>query len=225
MEILYQDTAITVAVKPPQLLSEQTERGDGFADLLAAQNKNQYVGVVHRLDRGVGGVMVYARTPQAAAKLSLAVQNHLLKKEYLAVIHGEMSDCEGRLCDLLYHDRQKNKSFVVDRARKGVKEAILDYRVARVIEHPEYGKLSLVRISLLTGRTHQIRVQFSSRQHPLLGDGKYGAHDACPIALFSRSLTLPHPTNGTSLCFEKEPSGMPWELFESVLPQSEATQK
>ena len=220
MEILYQDTAITVAVKPPQLLSEQTQAKNGFADLLSVQNKNQYIGVIHRLDRGVGGVMVYARTPQAAAKLSLAVQNHLFKKEYLAVIHGEMPNCEERLCDLLYHDRAKNKTFVVDRERKGVKEAILDYRVLETLEHDEYGKLSLVRVSLLTGRTHQIRVQFSSRKHPLLGDGKYGAHDACPIALFSCSLTLPHPTNNKTLCFEKTPSGNPWELFEALSPKS-----
>ena len=223
MEILYQDTAITVAVKPPQLLSEQTERGDGFADLLAAQNKNRYVGVIHRLDRGVGGVMVYARTPQAAAKLSSAVQNHLLKKEYLAVIHGEMPDSSGRLCDLLYHDRAKNKTFVVDRERKGVKDAALDYQVVKVIEHPEYGTLSLVRVLLLTGRTHQIRVQFSSRRHPLLGDGKYGAHDACPIALFSHSLTLPHPTSGKPLCFEQQPDGAPWAFFEPIAPNAEAS--
>ena len=225
MEILFEDAAVCVAVKPADLLSEQTPDQSGFADLVAARNQNGYVGVIHRLDRGVGGVMVYAREPRAAAKLSAAVQAREMKKVYLAIVHGEPSAPSGELRDLLFHDRIKNKTFVVDRARKGVKEAILDYRVARVIEHPEYGKLSLVRISLLTGRTHQIRVQFSSRQHPLLGDGKYGAHDACPIALFSRSLTLPHPTNGTSLCFEKEPSGMPWELFESVLPQSEATQK
>ena len=133
MEILYQDTAMTVAVKPPQLLSEQTERGDGFADLLAAQNKNRYIGVIHRLDRGVGGVMVYARTPQTAAKLSSAVQNHLLKKEYLAIIHGKPEEPEGRLCDLLYHDRTKNKTFVVDRERKGVKDAVLDYQVVRAL--------------------------------------------------------------------------------------------
>lgn len=220
MEILYQDTAITVAVKPPQLLSEQTANKDGFADLLAEQNKNRYVGVIHRLDRGVGGVMVYARTPQAAAKLSSAVQNHLLKKEYLAIVHGEMTDCEGQLCDLLYHDRTKNKTFVVERERKGVKEAVLNYRVLSVREHEEYGKLSLVRVSLLTGRTHQIRVQFSSRCHPLLGDRKYGAHEVCSIALFSYSLTLPHPTSNKSLCFEKKPSGMPWELFEDILSQA-----
>ncbi len=216
MEILYQDQAITVAVKPPQILSEQTADGSGFADLVAAQNKNRYVGVIHRLDRGVGGVMVYARTPQAAAKLSSAVQNRLLKKEYFAIVHGEIAESEGRLCDLLYHDRIKNKTFVVDRERKGVKDATLDYRVLAVREHPEYGKLSLIRVELLTGRTHQIRVQFSSRKHPLLGDGKYGAHDACPIALFSHSLTIPHPTSNQVLNFSKDPTGTPWELFEGA---------
>ena len=204
MEILFEDSAITVAVKPPNLVSERTDLHDGFADLLAARNPNGYVGVVHRLDRGVGGVMVYARTPLAAARLSAAVQEKSFQKEYLAWVHGELTEADGSMCDLLFHDRTKNKTFVVERERRGVKKALLDYETLEKRENDEFGIHSLVKIRLHTGRTHQIRVQFSHRKHPLLGDGKYGAHDRCPIALFCCRLTFPHPISGKMLTFEKE---------------------
>lgn len=213
MEILYEDASITVAVKPPDLLSEQTPDGKGFADLLAARNRNGYVGVIHRLDRGVGGVMVYARTPKSAAKLSAAVQAHEVKKEYLAMIHGVPEQNAGELRDLLFHDRMKNKTYVVDRVRHGVKEAVLTYEVLESRELAEYGSISLVRVSLQTGRTHQIRVQFSSRGFPLLGDGKYGARDRCPIALWSHKLSFAHPDTKKRLEFSKTPDGIPWDLL------------
>ena len=213
MEILYEDAAVTVAVKPPELLSEQTTDGKGFADLLATRNQNQYIGVIHRLDRGVGGVMVYARTPKAAAKLSAAVQAHEVKKEYLAIVHGVPDQAVGEWRDLLFHDRMKNKTYVVDRTRRGVKEAILTYEVLCRRETTEYGRLSLVRVSLQTGRTHQIRVQFSSRGFPLLGDGKYGARDRSPIALFSHRLSFAHPDTKKEMSFSKTPDGVPWELL------------
>ena len=203
MEVLYEDQAITVAVKPPNALSEQTPQKDGFADLLAKRNPDGYIGVIHRLDRGVGGVMVYARTPLAAARLSKAVQLHQFQKEYLALVHGEPQPTANTLCDLLFHDRTRNKTFVVDRERRGVKEAILDYEVIRRTEDAEFGIHSLVRIRLHTGRTHQIRVQFAHRGHALLGDGKYGARDRCPIALFCHRLAFPHPITGKPMCFEK----------------------
>ena len=157
MEILYEDRAITVAVKPPDRVSEQTPQQDGFADLLAERNPDGYVGVIHRLDRGVGGVMVYARTPKAAARLSASVQEHRFQKEYLAMIHGIPNASSATLTDLLFHDRSRNKTFVVDRERRGVKQAILDYEVLENLHHPELGAISLVRIRLHTGRTHQIR--------------------------------------------------------------------
>lgn len=204
MEILYEDNAITVAVKPPNTVSEQTERGDGFADLLAERNPNRYVGVVHRLDRGVGGVMVYARTPAAAAKLSAAVQSRTFQKEYRALIHGEPAQPSATLRDLLFHDRMRNKTFVVERERRGVKEAILDYAVLERRTSEEFGVHCLVKVVLHTGRTHQIRVQFAHRGHPLLGDGKYGAHDRCPIALFCHRIAFPHPITGKNVVFEKE---------------------
>ncbi len=205
MEILFEDEHLTVAVKPRNLLSEETPDKSGFADLLATRNPSGYVGVIHRLDRGVGGVMVYARTPRAAAALSEAVRSHQLQKEYLALVHGIPKDGAGRLRDLLFYDRSRNKTFVVERERRGVKEAILEYAVLRSFSHPEHGTLSLVRVELLTGRTHQIRVQFASRGYPLLGDGKYGAHDHCPIGLFSHKLSFPHPITGDRLSFSAKP--------------------
>ena len=209
MEILYRDESVTVCIKPPSLVSEQTPKKDGFADLIAAENGG-YVGVVHRLDRGVGGVMVYANTPAAAASLSRAVQERRLQKEYLAIAHGIPDAPSGTLRDLLFHDRVKNKTFVVTRERGGVKEAILDYEVLKTFESVEHGVLSLLRVKLHTGRTHQIRVQFASRGLALLGDGKYGASgDRCPIALFSARLAFPHPVSGREMVFEAQPE---WEL-------------
>lgn len=213
MEILYEDSALWVAVKPPMLLSEETPDKKGFADMLAAKNSG-YVGVVHRLDRGVGGIMVYAKTKSAAAALSRAVQEHRLEKEYWALVHGIPEKGEDTLRDLLFHDRRQNKTFVVEKERSGVKEAILDYTVLKVHTCDPYGELSLLRVKLHTGRTHQIRVQFSSRGHSLLGDGKYGASgDRCPIALYSHRLSFPHPTDGTQMTFEAIPSGDIWDSF------------
>ena len=209
MNILYEDQHITVAIKPPQLLSEQTPAKDGFADLLALRNPNGYVGVIHRLDRGVGGVMVYARTPKAAAVMSEHVRTHAFQKEYLALVHGIPEKESDSWRDLLFHDRTRNKTFVVDRERKGVKEALLDYRLINSRENEEYGVYSLVSVRLHTGRTHQIRVQFSHRGHPLLGDGKYGARDRCPIGLFCHTLTFPHPKTGERMTFSA-----PWDREE-----------
>ena len=213
MEILYEDREITVAIKPAGIVSEQTPEADGFADLLAARNPNGYIGVVHRLDRGVSGVMVYARTPKAAAKLSASVQDRSFGKEYLAVVHGRPDKDEDTLCDLLFHDRQKNKTFVVERERRGVKPASLSYTLRDTIEHPDYGRISLLHILLHTGRTHQIRVQFASRGMPLVGDGKYGARDRCEIALFCAAISFPHPTTRKIMAFSKKPEADPFAAF------------
>ena len=210
IEILYEDDVITVAVKPAAMVSEQTERGDGFADLLAARNREGYIGVIHRLDRGVGGVMVYAREPRAAARLSAAVQAHAFGKEYLAWVHGT-PEPGATLRDLLFHDRMRNKTFVVERERRGVKEAILDYKTLKTLCDASSGETrTLVSVRLHTGRTHQIRVQFAHRGHPLVGDGKYGARgDRCPIALFCHRLQFPHPVSGKILTFSHT-----WERAE-----------
>ena len=213
MKILHEDKDIIVCIKPSYALSERTPDGNGFADLLAKENGG-YIGVVHRLDRGVGGVMVYAKTPSSAASLSRLVQQRNMKKEYLAVVHGCPASASGTLTDLLFHDRRKNKTFVVDRVRNGVKEAVLDYTVEKTVRIEPFGAVSLIRISLRTGRTHQIRVQFASRGLPLVGDGKYGASgDRCPIALFSTRLAFSHPVTGKAMEFGALPEGGVWDAL------------
>lgn len=179
MEILYSDKALAVCVKPVGLDSEQ----EVPAALIQALGGEIYP--IHRLDKNVGGVMVYARTRQAAAALSRAIQEGSMVKEYVALVHGtppETGDWE----DLLFKDSAKNKVFVVKKERKGVKRARLGYRVLTS------GPDSLVRIRLHTGRSHQIRVQFASRGYPLAGDHKYGARDdlSAPM-LFSCRVSFP----------------------------------
>ena len=213
MEILYEDSAVTVVLKPVGLISERSAQEDSLAELLARRNGG-YVGVIHRLDRGVGGVMVYAKTQAAAKELSLQVQNRTMEKEYLALVHGVPTPACDTLRDLLFHDRIRNKSFVVDRKRQNVKEAILSYQTEKTVTVSPYGTLSLVRVALLTGRTHQIRVQFSHRGHPLLGDGKYGARDACDIGLFCTRICFTHPVTHERLTFSHTPTEGAWELFE-----------
>lgn len=191
MEILYSDKEIAVCVKPVGLDSEM-EVPAALKDALGGE-----IFPIHRLDKNVGGVMVYARTKQAAALLSRAVQEGTMVKEYVAMVHGAPPET-GDWTDLLFKDSQKNKVFVVKRERKGVKKARLEYK--RLTE----GGTSLVRIRLHTGRSHQIRVQFSSRGYPLVGDHKYGAKDASPAPmLYSCKLTF--PLRGRLQTFEKLP--------------------
>lgn len=191
MEILHQDKDLAVIVKPVGLESQAT---------VPAELEKQLGGMfypVHRLDLNVGGVMVYARTKQAAAALSKAIQEGSMVKEYVAMVHGapeEMGDWE----DLLFKDSARNKVFVVKRMRGGVKKARLEYR--RLTQ----GETSLVHIRLHTGRSHQIRVQFSSRGFPLVGDHKYGSRDeANAPMLFSCRITF--PWKGQKRSFEAYP--------------------
>lgn len=180
MEILYSDKQIIVCVKPVGLDSEH-EVPDALKENLGGE-----IFPIHRLDKNVGGVMVYARTRQAAAALSKAVQEGTMVKEYVAQVHGTPPE-NGDWTDLLFKDSSKNKVFVVKKERRGVKKARLEF--TRLTE----GETSLVRIRLHTGRSHQIRVQFSSRGFPLVGDHKYGARDDSPAPmLFSCKLTFPY---------------------------------
>ena len=164
IDILYQDRELAVCRKPAGLLS-QDGPGDTLPSLLRAQLGGE-IFPVHRLDRDAGGVMVCARTRRAAGSLSGAISQGEFRKEYLCIVRGRPEEDEGTYRDLLLHDKSRNKSFVVQRMRGGVKEAVLDYRLLA-----ERDGLSLVRVRLHTGRTHQIRVQFSSRGTPRRRDG------------------------------------------------------
>ena len=191
MEILFSDRDIVLCVKPVGLDSE-IQMPAALKETLGGE-----IFPVHRLDKNVGGVMIFARTQAAAASLSRAIQEGKLIKEYVALVHGtppESGDWE----DLLWKDSGKNKVFVVKRMRGGVKKARLEF--TRLTS----GEESLVRIRLHTGRSHQIRVQFASRGYPLVGDHKYGARDNVPAPmLYSCKLTFPH--KGKLLEFEKLP--------------------
>ena len=166
---------------------------------------------VHRLDRAVGGVMVYARTTAAAAGLSRQIAARQFHKEYLAVVQGCPTEDRAILRDLLFWDRTKNKSFVVKRQRGGVKDAELEYSLLEALQ-----ELSLLRVHLHTGRTHQIRVQFSSRAMPLVGDVKYGSrYRDCALALWSHALGFRHPATGKAMSFSAMPELVfPWNGFE-----------
>ncbi len=191
MEILYQNRDIAVCIKPVGLDSEK-DVPQALGDSLGGEFYT-----VHRLDKNVGGVMVYARSSAAAAVLSRAIQENTMVKEYVALVHGTPPE-SGDWQDLLWKDSSKNKVFTVKRERKGVKKARLEY-VRLTSSDP-----ALVRIRLHTGRSHQIRVQFSSRGYPLVGDHKYGARDNSPSPyLFSCHLTF--PLGGKTLSFEALP--------------------
>lgn len=214
VKILHTDKHLTVCVKPPLSLSQSDEKNSpSMTDHLAAET-NAFHKVIHRLDFGVGGTMVYAKSDFAAAFLSADIQNKVFQKEYLAVVFGKPSESSGVYKDLLFKDSSKNKSFVVDRMRKGVKEASLEYKVLETVE-TEKGELSLVWIKLHTGRTHQIRVQFSSRKTPLYGDGKYGSCTNEKItALWSFRLSFRHPASKKNVSFSSLPDGVfPWNAF------------
>lgn len=191
MEFLYSDKDLAVIVKPVGLDSEKQVP----EEIKAAIGGEVFT--VHRLDKNVGGVMVYARTKAAAAALSRAIQEGTMVKEYVALVHGvppENGDWE----DLLFKDSAKNKVFVVKRQRAGVKKARLEF--VRLRE----GDVSLVRVRLHTGRSHQIRVQFASRKFPLVGDHKYGSKDdASAPRLFSCCITFAF--RGKTMRFEKMP--------------------
>ena len=210
--ILYLDDDLLVCCKPVGAVSEAC-RGKGMPDLLSAQlreaGKPGFIAGVHRLDRQVGGAMVFSRKKDVTGKLIEQVAQRQMEKIYLAVLRGVPDAPEATLEDLLFHDSRTNKTFVVDRPRKGVREAKLDYRVLAEAEG-----LSLVRVRLHTGRTHQIRAQFASRGLPLLGDVRYGSRAGCSPALWAWHIRFRHPKTGSAvdvLC--PPPEDDPWTLF------------
>lgn len=207
MEILYQDTDIIVCVKPPRVLS--TDEPGGMPELVrqALGDPKADVRTVHRLDRVVSGLMVLARSAESASKLSEQIRQQSFQKEYLAVIHGCPQEDSGIFRDLLLRDKRERKTYIVVNPGKGVQEAILSYQVQAKTED-----LTRVRIQLQTGRTHQIRAQFSGRDLPLVGDRKYSLlEDDCEIALWSYRLAFVHPKTCEQMEFVLDPPQIyPW---------------
>ncbi len=192
---------IECETKLPQLLTEQL----GHTPFLP----------VHRLDKETGGVMVFAKTKSAAATFSKQIQQHLWQKTYYAVVKGSPQPACSKMEDFLFRDRQKNKSFLVKKERKGVKKAVLSYETvaSALLENQQ---VSLVKITLQTGRTHQIRVQFSGRNMPLVGDRRYGGPAAENLALWATHLTILLP-DGSPKTFSSHPAGKAFDLFQEVI--------
>lgn len=237
LKILFEDQSIIVVEKPPGLESQETKKLE--PDMVSEIKKHihklstqmpgkvqpPYVGVIHRLDKPVGGIMVYAKTKEAAAALSRQVQSGMVKKYYLSIICGKLVDNVGNFVDYLLKDEKTNQSRVVEKGTEGSREARLNYRVR------DYGtvngsQVSLVEIELLTGRHHQIRVQFSSRGFPLYGDRKYGkdgtrggesgkfrGRTGEMPALYAYRLEFYHPVTGEKMSFRKEPGSGAFARF------------
>lgn len=207
MELIYKDRDIIVCVKPAGVLS--TDEPGGVPELVrqALGEPNANVRTVHRLDRTVAGLMVLARRSKAASELSRQIREGIFQKEYMAVVHGDPGADSGEFRDLLWRNKQERKTYIVPEAGKDVQEAILAYRVLNRTD-----TFTRVRIQLHTGRTHQIRAQFSGRGQPLVGDRKYGIQeDDCQIALWSYRLAFNHPYSGDPMEFTLEPPEIyPW---------------
>ena len=227
-DILYEDNHVLVAVKPPNMLSQGDATGD--PDMLSMLKEyirekygkpgNVYLGLVHRLDRPVGGLMVFAKTSKAAARLSAQLQTHDMGREYLCVVYGEAEE-KFTLTDYLVHDPILNRQVVCEADEKGGKLAILHGRcVAR------RGGTSLCVIRLETGRKHQIRAQMSSAGLPLWGDARYGSGMAGQqIALWGFKLTFAHPTTHEKMTFYTMPEGNIWNLYADLLAVPEDIQE
>ena len=207
MELIYVDEDILVCLKPARVLS--TDEPGGVPDLAreALGDPKADVRTVHRLDRVVSGLMVLARNGKAASELSRQIRDNEFEKEYMAVVHGMPDTQTGTLRDLLGRDKARKMTFVASEPAKGVQEAVLDYFLLNTAEN-----MSRVRIRLHTGRTHQIRVQFASRNLPLVGERKYSElDDPCEIALWSYRLAFTHPRTGERMEFSHQPPEIyPW---------------
>lgn len=213
LEILYEDNHIIVCIKPVGILSQEDHTKDMDMLTLLKQyikekyNKpgNVYLGLVHRLDRMTGGVMVFAKTSKAASRLNDQIRNHVFKKKYYAVVKGIIEE-DGHLENYLVKDELEVKSYI-DNSNKG-KLAILDYKVINNVNHN-----TLIDISLKTGRHHQIRVQFSNINHPLIGDKLYGENSNVDLMLYAYSLTFNHPVTKELMTFEVKPNEKEWNKY------------
>lgn len=208
MDFLYVDDHLCVAIKPAGVLS--TDEPGGMPELVRQALGTNCIRTVHRLDRVVSGVMVLARSAEAASALSAQIRDHQFDKTYLAVIHGTTPTPSGTFTDLLLRDKRERKTYIVHHLEKGVQEAILDYETKGIADG-----LSLVEIRLRTGRTHQIRAQFSGRGLPLAGDRKYWSQpDEFPMCLWSHRVSFVHPVTGAAMAFTAPPPAVdPWSRF------------
>ncbi len=212
MEIIYQDNRVVVAVKPAGVLS--TDEPGGMPSLLRQALGTDCIRNVHRLDAQTGGVMVFARSRMAASLLSRQVRERQFSKCYLAVVHGVPQPQSGEMRDLLGRDSVRRVTYVADTPSAGTREALLSYETLGTADG-----LSLVRVQLHTGRTHQIRVQFASRGLPLAGDRKYGLpeDDTAPLALWAYQLSFIHPQTGKEMTFTcPPPETEPWVRFRRI---------
>lgn len=201
MNVLFEDKDIIVCLKERGLLSQAESSGGKSMVTELSEFCGSDIFPLHRLDKEVGGVMIYAKNKTAAAILSRDIAERKFIKEYIALVYGKPEKEKGEMQDLLFKDSRKNKSFVVKRERKGVKKASLEYEVLK-----NNDEKSMVLIRLHTGRTHQIRVQFASRKMPLVGDKKYGARDDSKImGLWCYKISFNHPKTGEEMTFLKEP--------------------
>ena len=214
LKIIYEDNHIIVVEKKPNIPSQSDKTGD--IDMLTIvkdyikekYNKpgNVYLGLVHRLDRPVGGIMIFAKTSKAASRLSNQVREKIFKKEYLAVVDGKFEQKKGSLTDYLYKDERNNISKVVKKEKKNAKLANLDYEV---LNYNNVTNLSLVKINLHTGRHHQIRVQLANFNHSIFGDQKYGTRgQGKQIALWAYKLTIIHPITKEEMEFTDFPDSV-----------------
>ena len=222
VKVIYEDNHLLVVEKPVNILSQGDDTNDkDMVNLLKQYVKekynkpgNVYIGLVHRLDRPVGGAMVFAKTSKAASRLSEQVRNKTFKKTYRAVIHGTMNKESDTLKDYLYKNKKTNMVSVVNKNHKDAKNAELSYETL-----DNKNNFSLVEIDLKTGRPHQIRVQFASRRHPLFGDQRYGQNVnkvGQQISLWSYKIEIEHPTTKEKMEFICDlPKEYPWDLFKN----------
>ncbi len=229
VKILYEDSDIIVCVKPQGMPSQSDKTRDmdmvnylkNYLYEKEEMTEEPYVAIVHRLDRPVGGVMVFARNQKAAANLSDQVQDGLMEKDYQAILTGELKEEEGVLIDYLVKDGKTNTSKVVPKGTKGAKKAELRYEVLDVLETEE-GLLTYVLIELVTGRHHQIRVQMASRGAGIWGDTKYNKRFQKTkrvyrqIGLFSSRIAFTHPTTKERMVFKEEPFGEAFECIDAL---------
>lgn len=235
IKILYEDNHLIVCIKPINVpVQEDSTKDIDMLTLLKKYIKDKYnkpgnvfVGLVHRLDRPVGGIMVFARTSKGASRLSDAIRKRELKKQYLAVVEGLPEKKSGELVDFLIKESKNNTVHVVHENTDGAKEAVLRYKVVdSKYDFASKSAYSLIKIDLITGRPHQIRVQFSSRGYPLVGDVKYGSKSNSimndnkkrfneNILLWSYSLEFEHPTKNKTMFFKALPEKKyPWNIFD-----------